>query len=142
MNDYPDSDNFTLDEEVMLVLGAGREVRGVVRKVTASRVVVEHEGGKTEVLHRRKYGRPFMCRRISQRDVAREQWKNTYAAWEKARPALKLLSLTKWYQYGDYQVSMPRNECASPDTLRALVDEANLLGEWLAQRPPSPKDPT
>lgn len=133
-----DHDNFTVDEEVILYVDR-RYVRGKVTKVTKARVTVVHGENRTEVFHRRKWGPPFECRRVTAKDIAREAHEANLRAWEAARPPLEKLKLRRFYSDGDLFVSLPSEPAATPDTMRAISDEAEAIREWLRKRPEEPR---
>jgi hypothetical protein len=127
-------DNFTAGDDVILYVDR-QHVRGKVAKVTPARVTVEHSGGLTAVFHRRKWGRPFECRRVTAADLAREAFEADLKAWEMTRPALKHLRLRRFYEDGEFHVGMPSDPMVTLDTLEQIADEASATREWLRKRP-------
>lgn len=125
-------DNFTAGDDVILYVER-RHVRGKVVKVTAARVTVDYDG-QTEVFHRRKWGRPFGCRRVTAADLAREAWEAAIVAWKRACPELKRFRVR--FQYGDTCVSLDSE--ATLDALEQIAEEANAIREWLRKRPVEP----
>jgi hypothetical protein len=140
-NKNPEHDSFEVGDDVMFMpTGSYGEIRGVVHKVTPSRVTIAKSGdGETHVLHRSKWGRPFRCRRVGAVDRAREAWKATTAAWEQARPTLQRLSLSRWDRNSDFHVHLDGRVLATPEVMQEIADEANAIREWLRKRPEEPK---
>jgi hypothetical protein len=127
-------DNFQVGEDVIIYVNRDH-VRGKVAKVTPARVTVSYGASGVEVFHRRKYGRPFECRRVTAADRAREAFEADLKAWDMARPTLEHLKLRRFYVDGDVHVGMPREPMVTLDALEQIADEAHAIREWLRKRP-------
>lgn len=127
-------DNFIAGDDVILY-DHSLPVRGKVVKVTPARVTVSYGDGRTQVFHRRKWGRPFDCRRVTEIDLVREACEAEVAAWQRSRPVLRHLAVR--FSYGDVSVHLYCE--ASLETMEQISDETHEIREWLRKRPEEPK---
>jgi len=137
MND--EHDNFAVGDRVMCPQGFADPISGTVTKVTPATVTVQMEDGRSERFRRRKWGRAFECRKVTEADLAREAWIRALEEWEKMRPPMRRIGLSKWYRHGDYRMSLAGDGSMGSDVLDQIIEEVTALREWLSKRPEEPK---